>query len=578
MWQWEHSSGFRDYASNVSRRIEDAYQCGHAKVRFKSGKCGAIPMEVLFFDMVQFDPVTFNSRRVRRLGHRSLALRFRRLVSDVVRVWPGGQPRGSLANIDPTHSQFFKTLRDSGGTELSVDCGTNNRSFLHRSQSVIQSDCFLFISTAAVLFQTFLVWFTIETGTDETIWSRVFSGLLCALFLVEIVVRFSAFSPTMSCIRDRWFVLDSALGLLYVQQALGLRSTRGAMAILSVRLLRLGLTRRHILRPAVEILALAKGMAWAFRPAAATASLLAMIMFVFAVAFKMLSSSFSGLDEFFPSVMGCAISLLMFGVFMDGAVDLTDAMLLAGSRGLTLLFGVFVFVSNFTLLNMLVVIIIQVASTIFRQEKSRIQFQTSKDTLLDLLEDYVAANNGHGQIFIDKSDFLLLLHNPEVCDVLEKFGIDVKGLRSMTDVIFRDEGSRRLKRSGASHCCFSRNCLSVQDFLNVVWRLNGKQSMSISDTKDFRSFAQQCLERLTVSFLECTETLPHEVLFIDDCCEAATSEAGGVIRTTEDPSRFLKESLDDILARDVELRRSLGDVRQELDAVWMALESPRSRG
>lgn len=82
-WQWEHRTGFKAYDVRATARIEDAFQRGLSRVRLKAGKMDDTPMELFFHDMIQFDPKTGNTRKIRRVGRDSWWKRFRRKVNEL---------------------------------------------------------------------------------------------------------------------------------------------------------------------------------------------------------------------------------------------------------------------------------------------------------------------------------------------------------------------------------------------------------------------------------------------------------------------------------------------------------------
>mmetsp|Transcript_135778 Transcript_135778/g.290357 ORF Transcript_135778/g.290357 Transcript_135778/m.290357 type:complete len:369 (+) Transcript_135778:72-1178(+) len=67
LWEWEHRTGWIGYEEEVAMRVETAYQQKEAYVRAKTGKKGQEkPMEIWFNEMLQYDAVTGNSRKVQR--------------------------------------------------------------------------------------------------------------------------------------------------------------------------------------------------------------------------------------------------------------------------------------------------------------------------------------------------------------------------------------------------------------------------------------------------------------------------------------------------------------------------------
>merc|ERR1712190_87386 len=67
---------------------------GDSKVRLRSGKKGSeTPMEIFFVDMIQFDPISESTRKVKRVGEKwSWRTQARRSVMEVFRAWYTGKP------------------------------------------------------------------------------------------------------------------------------------------------------------------------------------------------------------------------------------------------------------------------------------------------------------------------------------------------------------------------------------------------------------------------------------------------------------------------------------------------------
>eukprot|EP00971_Amphidinium_carterae_P236813 4700043-Amphidinium_carterae.1 len=109
----------------------------------------------------------------------------------------------------------------------------------------------------------------------------VAENLFCMYFTVEVVIRFYAFEHKRACLRDSWFLFDTALVILMVFEtwvmtglmlALHVRSGEGIFSntavLRSFKLLRLTrLTRMaRLLRSMPEMLIIIKGIVSAIRP------------------------------------------------------------------------------------------------------------------------------------------------------------------------------------------------------------------------------------------------------------------------------------------------------------------------
>ncbi|CAE7436837.1 Rai14, partial [Symbiodinium sp. CCMP2456] len=68
-WQWFHRTGWRDYPRDVITQIEQAYRAGETKAHFQNGKrTGSEALEISFEEMLQRDPLSGDTREVKRAG------------------------------------------------------------------------------------------------------------------------------------------------------------------------------------------------------------------------------------------------------------------------------------------------------------------------------------------------------------------------------------------------------------------------------------------------------------------------------------------------------------------------------
>merc|ERR1712232_1433234 len=152
-------------------------------------------------------------------------------------------------------------------------------------------------------------------------------------FTFEWVVRFCSFQQKRNGLKDAWFVFDTALCALmiletWVLQALlvfsGGSVSFDASAFRLLRLLRLTRTARmaKVLRAMPELLIMIKGMIAAARSVFFTLMLLIIIIYIYAIAYRQLTS---GVDdwtsgpEYFKTVPDAMLALLLHGTFPDNA-------------------------------------------------------------------------------------------------------------------------------------------------------------------------------------------------------------------------------------------------------------------
>jgi len=80
---------------------------------------------------------------------------------------------------------------------------------------------------------------------------------------------------------------------------------------------------------------------------------------------------------------------------------------------------------------------------------------------------------------------------------MKKFGTDVKGVATMTDVLFAE------KRDGKDY-------LTFQEFFSVVERLRGSRTASVTDIVDAREYIKQRMDQIEISILRTQHILKKE--------------------------------------------------------------------
>merc|ERR1740121_3504268 len=105
---------------------------------------------------------------------------------------------------------------------------------------------------------------------------------------------------------------------------------------------------------------------------------------------------------------------------------------------------------------------------------------------MDILECYDKDGDGS----IGRMEFHLFMENPEVREALRKFGTDVQGLLSLSEVIFDDED---LDTSGFAS---KGGALDFEELLEGVMRVKGDHSSSVTDIVQLREYMRLKLDRV----------------------------------------------------------------------------------
>lgn len=127
-------------------------------------------------------------------------------------------------------------------------------------------------------------------------------------------------------------------------------------------------------------------------------------------------------------------TLLLSGTFLDN-ISLVANRLLEQSPFLTGLFIIFVMLSSFTILNMLVGLLCEVVDAVACAEKEKVMVGYVRSKLMGVLEKLDEDGNGT----ISRDEFDQLLQIPEAVQALEELGVDVQNLVSLSDHLFEVE-------------------------------------------------------------------------------------------------------------------------------------------
>lgn len=525
-WQWEHKSGFRDYPTNVNQRIEDAYQAGLYFVRVKTGKSGTVPMEIFFNDFLQYDPITTHSRRVRRFGPDSCSQWFWR---NIRRKW----------------SQAFNAITGQKAIKQFQDYERHRREFL---EGVVEkpyavedlyheSGCCAILARSAwfTLFAFFIIflsalWIGIDTAhygeKSFNTTRRVVDHIFCAFFTLEIAIRFGAFKVKRQAFSDTWFVFDFMLAVLMILETWVLQfifwlakidddSSANLEVVRILRILKLTRLGRfaRLMAAFPELMTLMKGIFHALRSVTFTAILLAIQLYIFAIFFTTQAKTSGGeaTQKYFGKWSDSMWILLMAGVFVDGPIEVLNEVK-EESWMLTGVFVLFIVLSNLTVLNMLIGILCTVVDRVYQREKDIGAVQLLQAQLLEALETH----SEDGNQSLRKSEFDMLLRNPEVNLILARFGVDVADLKNLRDGLYNDKyalanllgavnpgaSSQPMRQESASapvdvvtRVSEEEVELTFSEFLAIVLRLRGGNSAKVNDIVELREYMKKIMDR-----------------------------------------------------------------------------------
>jgi len=258
-----------------------------------------------------------------------------------------------------------------------------------------------------------------------------------------------------------------------------------------------------MVRDIPELQTLVRGLRDALRSAVTTLLLPVGLIYVFAIVFMVQSGSYPNLKPLFPDLPATMWFLLFRGLLLDGPIDTLDA-IKKESYILVCVWGAFVSLSCFTIANMLIGIICNVVDQVAQREKDTAAVLFLKTTLLDLLECHDDDDNRR----IRKTEFELLMRNPEMHVILTRFGVNVDDLISLKDTLFEDKDVVSNIDVDAAK---KEEDLSFAEFLRVVLRLRGGNAVQVNDIVELREYMKHNWRHQQERYLSRVDTLEQNL-------------------------------------------------------------------
>lgn len=274
-------------------------------------------------------------------------------------------------------------------------------------------------------------------------YSTVIENLFCSYFSLELLFRFLGFRYKTDCLRDRWFLFDGLLVLfmvietwiLVIVAAVTGGGAGGALSKFSaLRLLRLlRLTRMaRLMKQIPELLTLVKGIVAAIKVTAWTLLFILLVMYVCAIVFTAqigdpdapenkyadpywVSDSDPTANELFGSMGDSMMTLFTRGVLGDnlaetlqaikdrGGTATCDPMVNGtqpiceregGSLFLFWVFVIFMILSAFCLLNMLIGVLCQVVESTASEEDANNQLNDLRHQMAEAFKAFDTSQDG----------------------------------------------------------------------------------------------------------------------------------------------------------------------------------------
>lgn len=434
----------------------------------------------------------------------------------------------------PTVSDMKSIIREELENREAVEEASQDRyKDTGMCQCIARSNLFEHLTTSMIVIYS--VWLAVDIDYNphvvNTDTSSVFfwvEQFFCCFFVLEVSIRFLAFSSIWKWTRDFWFLFDLFLVMSMAIQARGTRESKGLpnpseqlwllplldlllqsnhvgtifadTGIIRVaRLLRLSrlLRMSQLLHLFPEVLILVKAIAAALRSVVFTLALLLMILYIFAIAFTQLTRGTQCARQYFSSVPASMQTLFISGALLDEVGTLMNDLLAENLYiSLTLMYT-FVIMSAITVMNMLIGVMCEVISAVASAEKEAIQVQWLRKVL-----ERVA---GGPDKRINQQKFFEILRDEGAANAMKGIGIDLISLVDFADLIFEESGDSTDTDAEAPDATE----ISFDEFLKHVLQLRGSNTATVKDMVDLRWWLSQSLHGKLQATVERTLAKGH---------------------------------------------------------------------
>mmetsp|Transcript_20526 Transcript_20526/g.61471 ORF Transcript_20526/g.61471 Transcript_20526/m.61471 type:complete len:308 (-) Transcript_20526:169-1092(-) len=240
----------------------------------------------------------------------------------------------------------------------------------------------------------------------------------------------------------------------------------GGGTLSMLRMLRLTRMARlmRIFRFVPELMVLIKAMSVALKSMMWTSIFLFMIIYVFAIAFRIVSDSSDLESQYFPSIPATMSFLLLDGLFPDnkgGVVALGDA-----GFAYALMLVLFIVVGTLVVMNMLIGLMCEGVSAAAASEREDLAMLNLNKNMQNLITSIDEDSDGT----ISRQELGSMFCNARACEIMKKVGVDPNGFAKL-----------------AEYFIFGlRDSVCIEEFTQAMWKLRNGNPATVRDVVDLR--------------------------------------------------------------------------------------------
>lgn len=387
-------------------------------------------------------------------------------------------------------------------------------------------------------------------------------NFFCVYFTGEVTIRFFAFRDKKDCMWDGWFVFDSVLvGIMIMETWVlelvggdGLPLPSGPLRLLRLlRITRMG----KLMRFFPELQVIVKGMVAAIRSVGCTAILMILCLYVFSIIFTDMfhqgklkddDKACEGIEdcktvceggelegctqELFGSMGKSMRHLFIMGTILDDITACTNSIRASPKPMMGLgFFFVFVLVSSFTMLNMLIGILCEVVGQTSEDEEQKATEANIREAIGSLFKTMDEDGNGT----ISRHEFMAMKEDKAVLDSLSALDVQARHFDMYADLMFAppEPGVRQ-------------EPLTLEKMINMIMRLRPGSKVSALDFASFQqavfknhSFIKQQIMRIDRMMTKCIPYNPEE----EDAFSSEMKDETAPLVTLEDIKQFSNEDI-----------------------------------
>jgi hypothetical protein len=279
---------------------------------------------------------------------------------------------------------------------------------------------------------------------------------------------------------------------------------KAASLLRLLRLLRLTRMAR-LMRALPELLTLIKGMAAATRSVSCTLVLMIVFLYIFGIIF---TEQFKRAEAWplrmrYGTLLLSMFTLFMAGTLLDNLIDIMEELRLEPEAGWTfvMVFWIFILLSSFTVLNMLIGVLCEVVTETSNHE--------AENNMVDLVREEITAvfheidTSGDGTV--SKEEFNMMKDKDEVRLALEKVGVEPKHFFALSDVLFEPSEANETEKETKNANQKTKKVeggkeesveLEFEDFLEMVISQRPDKTASVMDAALLRQMFRTIIIRL----------------------------------------------------------------------------------